>query len=337
MSSRVVERPRESEATRPDAELLALARDVVRIEAEGVASLVERLDERFLEAVRLILGVSGRVVVTGVGKSGLVARKIASTLSSTGTPAFFLHPVEGAHGDVGVLLRGDVLVIVSRSGTSQELIALLPSVRRLDIPIVAIIGVSDSPLARAARAVLDVGVAEEACPHDLTPTSSTTAALVMGDALAMVLLHSRGFEAEDFARLHPAGALGRRLLWRVVDVMLSGDEVPMVGPDAPLSQAMHEIAHRRGTVPVVDPEGRVMGVITAGDLTRFAEEHSDFLNRPAAEAMNADPKVVAPTALALEALSRMEEHGVMAMPVVGAARELVGLVHLHDVLRARIG
>lgn len=336
MSSGVVGQLRETEAGRRDADLLALARDVVRIEAEGVASLVQRLDGGFIQAVHLILEATGRVAVTGVGKSGLVARKIASTLASTGTPAFFLHPVEGAHGDVGVLLPGDVLIVVSRSGTSEELVALLPSVRRLEIPIIAIIGVTDAPLARAAHAVLDVGVAEEACPHDLTPTSSSTAALVMGDALAMVLLHGRGFEVEDFARLHPAGALGRRLLWRVEDVMMSGDEVPSVAPDASLSQVMHEIAHRRGTVPVVDPDRRVIGVITAGDLTRFAEQHPDFLTRSATDAMNRDPKVVPPAALALEALGQMEEHGVMAMPVVDASRSLLGLVHLHDVLRAGV-
>lgn len=336
MSSGVVERQREAETAGHDAELLRLARDVVRVEAEGVASLAERMDGRFLEAVRLILGATGRVVVTGVGKSGLVARKIASTLASTGTPALFLHPVEGAHGDVGVLLRGDVLIVVSRSGTSDELIALLPSVRRLGIPIVAITGVPDSPLARAARAVLDVGVSEEACPHDLTPTSSSTAALVMGDAVAMALLHSRGFEVEDFARLHPAGALARRLLWRVEDVMLSGDEVPAIVPDAPLSEAMHGIAHRRGTVPVVDADGMLIGVMTAGDLTRFAEEHPDFLTRPVSEAMNPAPKAVVRTELALEALGRMEEYGVMAMPVVDEARRLLGIVHLHDVLRAGV-
>lgn len=336
MSSGVVKSQREAETIRDDTDLLVLARNVVRIEARAVASLAERLDQRFLEAVRLILGATGRVVVTGVGKSGLVARKIASTLASTGTPALFLHPVEGAHGDVGVLLPGDVLITVTRSGTSEELIALLPAVRRLEIPIVAITGVPDSPVARAARSVLDVGVSEEACPHDLTPTASTTAALVMGDAIAMALLDSRGFEAEDFARLHPAGALARRLLWRVEDVMLSGDEVPAIGPDVRLSEAMHEIAHRRGTVPVVDGEGVVIGVMTAGDLTRFAEGRPDFLTRLASDAMNADPKVVAPTALALEALGRMEEHGVMAMLVVDGTRRLLGIVHLHDVLRAGV-
>lgn len=336
MSSGVVEQLRETEKVRDDAELLALARDVVRIEAEGVASLVERLDERFLDAVRLILDAAGRVVVTGVGKSGLVARKIASTLASTGTPALFLHPVEGAHGDVGVLLRGDVLIIVSRSGSSEELIALLPAVRRLDIPIVAITGVPDAPLARAAKTVLDVRVSEEACPHDLTPTSSTTAALVMGDAVALALLHSRRFGAADFAQLHPAGALGRRLLWRVEDVMLEGEDVPVIGPETPLSEAMHEIAHRRGTVPVAGAGGVVVGVITAGDLTRYAEGRPDFLTRPAKEAMNPAPRVVAPTALALEALGRMEEDGVMAMPVVDETGRLLGILHLHDILRAGV-
>jgi arabinose-5-phosphate isomerase len=336
MSSVVGEHRRAAPRAVSDQELLARAREVVRIEAQSIASLADRFDDAFLEAVRLVLGASGRVVVTGVGKSGFVARKIASTLASTGTPALFLHPVEGAHGDVGVLLRGDVLVVVSRSGTSQELISLLPSVRRLDIPIVTITGEPESPLARLAAAVLNASVAEEACPHDLTPTTSSTAALVVGDALAMALLHARGFAPEDFARLHPAGALGRRLLWRVEDVMVSGDDVPSLAPDASVSDAMHLIAHRRGTVPVLDAEERVVGVMTAGDLTRFAEGKPDFLRRRVSEALNSDPKVVEPDALALEALGRMEEHGVMAMLVVDEDRRLRGIVHLHDVLRAGV-
>jgi arabinose-5-phosphate isomerase len=229
-----------------------------------------------------------------------------------------------------------VLVVVSRSGTSQELISLFPSVRRLDIPIVAITGEPESPLARLAAAVLDASVAEEACPHDLTPTSSSTAALVMGDALAMALLHGRGFAPEDFARLHPAGVLGRRLLWRGEDVMVSSDEVPTLAPDDSLADAMHLIAHRRGTVPVLDAEERVLGVMTAGDLTRFAEGKPDFLVRRVSEALNSDPKVVEPDALALEALGRMEEYGVMAMLVIDEDRRLQGIVHLHDVLRAGV-
>lgn len=319
-----------------DEEVLRIGRETLRVEAEGVAELVDRLGGTFVTAVRQILAAEGRVVVTGVGKSGLVARKIASTLASTGTPALFLHPVEGAHGDVGVLMRGDLLVVVSRSGASDELTTLLPAVRRLEIPVIAITGRSGSPLARAASTVLDASVREEACPHDLAPTSSSTAALALGDALAMALFRARGLDAEDFARLHPGGSLGRKLSWRVEDVMVTGDDVPAVGPDETLARTMHEIAHRRGTVPVVDPELRVLGVITAGDLTRFAEGRPDFLDRPSAEAMNRDPKLAAPGALAAETLARMEDHGVMAMPVVDEEGRLLGIVHLHDLLRAGV-
>lgn len=319
-----------------DDELLDIGREALRIEAEGVAALVGRLDGTFAVAVRQILATSGRVVVTGVGKSGLVARKIASTLASTGTPALFLHPVEGAHGDLGVLTRGDLLIVVSRSGVSDELTTLLPAVRRLLIPVIAITATPASPLGQAARTVLDAGVPEEACPHDLAPTSSSTAALALGDALAMAVLRARGLEPEDFARLHPGGSLGRRLSWRVEDVMVTGDDVPAVRPDETLARAMHEIAHRRGTVPVVDGERHVLGVVTAGDLTRFAEGRPDFLERPVTEAMNPDPKLTAPGTLAAETLARMEDHGVMAMPVVDGDRRLLGLVHLHDLLRAGV-
>lgn len=319
-----------------DEDVLEIGRETLRLEAEGVGALVDRLDGSFADAVRQVLAAEGRVVVTGVGKSGLVARKIASTLASTGTPALFLHPVEGAHGDLGVLTRGDLLIVVSRSGTSDELTTLLPAVRRLGIPVIAITGTPGSPLGRMARTVLDAGVREEACPHDLAPTSSSTAALALGDALAMALFRVRGLDAEDFARLHPGGSLGRRLSWRVEDVMVTGDDVPAVGPADTLARAMHEIAHRRGTVPVVDEASRVIGVITAGDLTRFAEGRPGFLERPVDEAMNRDPKLAEPDALAAETLARMEEHGVMAMPVVDARRALVGMVHLHDLLRADV-
>lgn len=320
-----------------DAErVLERGRRTLRIEAEGIAALEKRLDATFVEAVRRILDATGRVVVTGVGKSGVVARKLASTLASTGTPALFLHPVEGVHGDVGVLLRGDLLIVISRSGESEELSALMPAVKRLAIPVIALTGRSDSALGRHADLVLDVGVPEEACPHDLTPTSSSTAALAMGDALAMALLDVRGFDAEDFARLHPGGALGRRLLWRVDDVMVKDpSEVPALGPDASLREAMREIAHRRGTVPVVD-EGRVIGVLTAGDLTRFADHRPDFLERPVREAMNPEPKLIETGALAAEAVHVMEAHGIMALPVVDGDRRLHGLVHLHDLLRAGV-
>lgn len=322
----------------PEAErVLERGRRTLQIEAQGIAALEERLGTSFVEAVRRILDASGRVVVTGIGKSGLVARKLASTLSSTGTPALFLHPVEGVHGDVGVLLRGDLLIVISRSGESQELSALMPAVKRLGIPVIALTGRPDSTLGRHADLVLDVSVPEEACPHDLTPTSSSTAAMAMGDAMAMALLDIRDFDTEDFARLHPGGALGRRLLWRVDDVMVKNpNEMPAVAPDASLREAMREIAHRRGTVPVVDDGGRVIGVLTAGDLTRFADHRPDFLQRPVREAMNSDPKVIEAGALAAEAVHAMEAHGIMALPVVDGDRRLRGLVHLHDLLRAGV-
>lgn len=318
---------------------LERAREVLRIESRSIEALEDRLGDEFLEAVELVLDAPGRIVVTGIGKSGVVARKIASTLASTGTPALFLHPAEGMHGDVGVLVRGDVLLAVSKSGESRELADLLPSVRRLEIPVVALTGTPASELGRAATVVLDVSVDVEACPHDLAPTSSTTAALALGDALAMVLLDTRDFGPRDFARLHPGGTLGRRLLWEVEDVMLEAgeDEVPAVAPEDTLADAMHEIAFRRGTVPVVDDRGSVLGVITAGDLTRYAEDHPDFLERPVREAMNPSPEVTEPGALAVDALDRMREHGIMALPVVDGEGRLTGIVHLHDLLEAGVG
>jgi arabinose-5-phosphate isomerase len=318
---------------------LERAREVIRIESRSIEALEDRLGDEFLEAVELILDAPGRIVVTGIGKSGVVARKIASTLASTGTPALFLHPAEGMHGDVGVLVRGDVLLAVSKSGESRELADLLPSVRRLEIPVIALTGTPTSELGRAATVVLDVSVDVEACPHDLAPTSSTTAALALGDALAMVLLDTRDFGPRDFARLHPGGTLGRRLLWEVEDVMLQAgeDEVPSVAPDDTLADAMHEIAFRRGTVPVLDDGGAGVGVITAGDLTRYAGDHPDFLGRPVREAMNPSPLVAEPDALAVDALDRMREHGIMALPVVDGDGRLTGIVHLHDLLEAGVG
>jgi arabinose-5-phosphate isomerase len=320
-----------------DGDLLAVAREVFRIESESIAVLADRLDGSFAETVRRIVATTGRVVVSGIGKSGLVARKIASTMSSTGTPALFMHPVEGAHGDVGVLIRGDLLILVSRSGESQELDTLMPAVRRLEIPVVALTGEPRSTLARKANLVLDVSVREEACPHDLSPTSSSSAAMAMGDALAMALLQLRGFDAEDFALLHPGGALGRRLLLRVEDVMVTEeDELPAVSSQATLAEAMREIAHKRGTVPVVSDDRVVIGVITAGDLTRFAAVHSDYLERPVEEAMNRDPKTLETGSQATDALEMMEAHGVMAVPVVDRDGRLRGIVHLHDLLRGGV-
>lgn len=317
--------------------ILAQAREVLRIEARAVADLADRLGPSFREAVRRLARTRGRVVVTGVGKSGLVARKLASTLASTGTPAFFLHPVEGVHGEVGALREVDLLLVISRSGESPELAELLAVVRRRGIPVVALTGRVDSRLGRSAEVVLDVGVSREACPEGLTPTASSTAAMAMGDALAMALLRERDFGREDFARFHPGGALGRRLHWRVADVMVGpGADLPRVGPEENLARAMHEIAHRRGTVPVVGKGGRVVGVITAGDLTRFAEGKPDFLERPVEEAMSRSPSVTSPETPAAEAVRVLESRGIMALPVVDEEERLVGIVHLHDLLRAGV-
>ncbi|MBI4513011.1 MAG: KpsF/GutQ family sugar-phosphate isomerase [Gemmatimonadetes bacterium] len=332
----VFERARES-GPLSDAEILEQARRVLREEGEAVLELVSRLGPSFLEALRLLGDMKGRAVVSGVGKSGIIARKIAATLTSTGTPAFYLHPVEGMHGDVGMMQRDDVLLAVSKSGESEELRDLLGIVKRLGVPIVALTGNADSSLARHADVVLDVHVREEACPFDLAPTSSTTAALAMGDALAVALLLRKGFTKEDFARLHPGGALGRRLNLRVADVMMSAPaEVPALGPDATLREAMIEIAHKRGTVPIVDGERRVIGVITAGDLTRYAERNERFFPVAVREAMNANPRLTTPDSLAAAAVYQMETHGIMALPVVDEEGRLVGIVHLHDLLRAGV-
>lgn len=320
-----------------DAEVLEQARRVLREEGEAVLGLVARLGAPFLEAVRRLSEMRGRAIVSGIGKSGIIARKIAATLTSTGTPAFYLHPAEGMHGDVGMVQRDDVLVVVSKSGESEELRGLLGIVKRLGVPILAVTGNGRSSLARHADVVLDVSVREEACPFDLAPTSSTTAALAMGDALAVALVLRKGFTVEDFARLHPGGALGRRLNLRVADVMLSAPaEVPALGPDATLREAMIEIAHKRGTVPIVDGERRVIGVLTAGDLTRYAERNERFFPVPVREAMNPHPKLTTPETLAAAAVYQMERHGIMALPVVDEEARLVGIVHLHDLLRAGV-
>ena len=319
------------------ASILERGRQVLEVEGRAVLDLVDRLDHAFVEAVRRVLEAEGRVIVSGIGKSGVVARKIASTLASTGTPALFLHPAEGAHGDLGLLMRGDLLIAVSNSGETEELADLMPAVKRLEIPVVVVTGTPDSTLGRHAEVVLDAAVSEEACPMDLAPTASSTAALALGDALAMAVLTERGFGPDDFARLHPGGSLGRWLLWRVEDGLLEDPaDVPGVEPDTPLAEAMRQIAHLRGTVPVVDGDRRVVGVITAGDLTRYAEDRPRFLDDPTREAMTASPELASPDDLAVEAVHVMEEKGVMALPVVDGEGRLLGIVHLHDLLRAGV-
>lgn len=318
-----------------EADLLREARRVIRLEAAALESLAERIDERFADAVRLVQAASGRVIVSGIGKSGIIARKIAATLTSTGTPAIFLHPVEGLHGDLGIVGREDVAILLSKSGESAELAGLLSYLLRLGVKVIALTGRADSSLARAATVVLDCSVSEEACPHDLAPTTSTTTALAMGDALAVTLLLQRGFTPADFARFHPGGSLGRRLTTRVRDVMVDRD-FPALREGAPMRECVVLLAEKRGTVPIVDAEGRVSGVVTAGDLTRRMERQEDIFDTPVREVMNRQPKRVGQDELAAAALFLMEKHGIMALPVVDPDDRLVGVVHLHDLMRANV-
>ncbi len=316
-----------------DAALLDEARHVLDVEASAVSALKDRLGEAFVRACRLVAGATGRVVVCGIGKSGHVARKMAATLTSTGTPAIFLHPVEALHGDLGIVGRNDVAIVISKSGDTAEMDGLLEHLGRLAVPIVALVGKARCPLATHAAAVLDCSVMEEACPMGLTPTASTTAALAMGDALAMVVLHLKGFREQDFAALHPGGALGRKLSLRVADIMVS-DRYPWLAESARMRDTIAPLAERRGTVPIVDAAHRLVGVLTAGDLTRLMERDADFLSCSVADVMTRDPKTARPQELGAAAASRMEAHGVMALPVVESDGRLVGVVHLHDLMRA---
>jgi len=304
---------------------------VIRMEAQAVAALEGRIGDEFAGAVEAILTATGRVLVAGIGKSGIVGRKIAATLTSTGTPATFLHPVEALHGDLGIVGTGDVAILLSKSGESEELRGLLEFLTRMDVRVIAMTGRMSSALARHADHVLDCSVEEEACPHDLAPTSSTTATLAMGDALAVALLLRRGFGREDFARFHPGGALGRRLLLRVRDVMT---DAPAVAPDTTMREALVLLAERRGTVAVVDENGRLLGVVTSGDLTRLMEREEQFFRISVSEVMTNTPRTAEPDQLAAAAVGVMERHGVMALPVVDGEGLLVGMVHLHDLMRA---
>ena len=319
--------------SRPEArEVLHEGRRVLRVEADALAALADRLDAGFLRATELVAEADGVVLVAGIGKSGIVARKVAATLTSTGTPAVFLHPVEGLHGDLGLAEPGTVLIAISRSGASSELDGLVAFALAHRIPMVAVTGDVSSPLAMRADAVLDCGVDAEACPIELAPTSSTTAAMAMGDALAAALVRQRGFSPSDFARIHPGGALGRRLTLRVRDVMVD-EGFPVVGDAAVVRDVIVPLARMRGTVPVTGDDGALAGVVTAGDLARLMEETDDFLSLPVARFMTRTPRIALPDELAAAAAGRMEEYGIMALPVVDPDR-LVGIVHLHDLLRA---
>ena len=314
-------------------DLVERGRRVLALEAAAIRGVAERLGPPFAAAVRLLAGARGRLIVSGVGKSGLIARKIAATLTSTGTPASFLHPVDSLHGDLGIVDRHDAAILLSKSGASDELFGLVGQLKRLGVPIIAITGDCDSILARQAEVVLDASVTEEACPETLAPTTSTTVALALGDALAVALLEVKGFRREQFAALHPGGALGRHLLLRVADVMLTSD-VPTLLPDRPMRECVVLLAEKRGTVAIVDSGGGLVGVVTAGDLTRLMERTDRFLDLPVGSVMTQTPKATTPDELAGAAVRVMETHGIMALPVLDGGRKLIGMVHLHDLMKA---
>jgi arabinose-5-phosphate isomerase len=316
-------------------EILERGRRVLRLEHEAVAALEQRLGPEFAEAVTLVASSGGRVIVAGVGKSGLIGRKIAATLTSTGTPATFLHPVDSVHGDLGIVGRDDVAILLSKSGESDELLGLLAHLQGFGVRTIAITGDMGSSLATNCDVALDAGVREEACPHDLAPTTSTTAALAIGDALAVALLQEKGFQREDFARIHPGGALGRKLVTRVEEIMLR-DQLPMLDGGATMRDAIVMIAKRRGIAVIVDADRHVLGVLTAGDLSRLVEREHDLLPIPVQSVMTRIPKIAHAGELASAVAYRLEQHGLMVMPVVNDSNELVGVVHLHDLLRARV-
>ncbi|KVC42773.1 arabinose-5-phosphate isomerase [Burkholderia diffusa] len=320
-----------------DDRALALARDVLDIEADAVRALRDQLDGDFVQAVALLLGCRGRVVVSGIGKSGHIARKIAATLASTGTPAFFVHPAEASHGDLGMVTSDDVFIGISYSGESEELVAILPLVKRIGAKLIAITGRAESSLGTLADVNLNAAVSKEACPLNLAPTASTTAALALGDALAVAVLDARGFGSEDFARSHPGGALGRRLLTHVRDVMRSGDDIPRVGLDATLSDALFQItAKRLGMTAVVSADGRVAGIFTDGDLRRVLARDGDFRTLPIVDVMTREPRTIGPDHLAVEAVELMERHRINQMLVVDADGVLIGALNMHDLFSKKV-
>ncbi len=308
-------------------------RRVLRMEAEALLETERRLGAEFARAVELVRASTGRVVVAGVGKSGLIGRKIAATLTSTGTPATFLHPVDSVHGDLGIVGDEDVAILLSKSGTSDELLSLLQHLKRLGVGTIAISGNAGSPLSRHADITLDAWVREEACPHDLAPTTSSTVALALGDALAVALLEAKGFRREDFARIHPGGALGRRLLMTVGDIAIR-DDLPLLPPDATMVRAVVELSRRRGIAVIVDEERHCIGVVTSGDLARLVEREEHFTGIGVADVMTRSPKSAREEELASAVVYRMEQHGIIAMPVLDASDIVVGVVHLHDIMRA---
>lgn len=314
-----------------------VARDVFRIEAEAVGSMVDRLDEHFDEAVDAILNCTGRVIVAGMGKSGLIGKKITATFNSTGIASFFLHPAEALHGDLGLMRDEDILMMISKSGRMGESELLVSAARRMGVKIICLCGTPKSELGDRADITLDCSVETEACPNNLVPTSSSTAALVMGDALAVALLSARNFTAEDFAAFHPGGQLGKRLLKRVHELHHTGDDIPLVKPDASMKEMILEMtSHRLGCVLMRRSDGSVGGIFTDGDLRRLAEHHDSFFDLTADDVMIKSPKTVSENAILDAALAIMEKHSITQLPTVDADRRLAGVIHLHDILKSRL-
>ncbi len=312
--------------------LIEAAKKVISIERGALRDMENRIGENFEKACQLILKSEGRVIISGMGKSGAIGRKIAATLASTGTTSYFLHPAEGLHGDLGMVQRNDVVIAISKSGETEELLHIMPALHRLKVPIIAMTGEKDSTLGRHAQVALDISVAEEACPHNLAPTASTTVTLVMGDALAIALLESRGFTADDFALLHPGGSLGKKLLMLVSDIMQKDKDLPYCFVEDTMRKAVLEMAHKRGICPVVDHNLILKGVLTTGDLNRLIESTERFLDIPVMDVMNKTPKTIAYDALAILAYQEMEENKIIALPALDKSHKLIGVVHLHDLL-----
>jgi len=317
--------------------ILENGREVIKKEGQAIADLAKRLDESFVKAVEKILACKGRIIVTGMGKSGLVGKKVAATFSSTGISAIFLHPAEAVHGDLGLVQPDDILIAISKSGATEELHQILPTIKRLGVKIILLTGQTGSPLSAKSDIVLDCSVESEACPNNLVPTSSTTVALVMGDALAIALLKERNFSTEDFAYLHPGGSLGRRLLMRVEDIMHINSEIPKVLPETLIREAILEITSKRlGATLVVDSDNILVGIFTDGDLRRLLHKEENIYNRPTVEAMVKNPKTIHPEAILDAALAIMEKHAITSLPVVDDKNQPVGIIHLHDILKSKL-
>ncbi|MCJ7497711.1 MAG: KpsF/GutQ family sugar-phosphate isomerase [candidate division Zixibacteria bacterium] len=317
--------------------IIEKAKEVIRKEAEAILNLEKKINSEFQKAVEMVLRCKGRVIVTGMGKSGLIGKKIAATLASTGTSAIFLHPVEGLHGDLGIVRRDDVVIAITKSGETEELQQLFPLFKRLGVPIISLTGNPKSPAAEKSDVVIDVSVDEEACPNNLVPTSSTTAALVMGDALAIALLEERHFSAEDFALLHPGGYLGKRLLLKVKDIMHTGTDIPIISEDANMKEVILEMTSKRfGATTIVNEKKELVGIFTDGDLRRLVEKTEEIFKLKAREVMTRNPKTISEEELAAKAINRMEFYNITCLIVADGKKEPIGILHLHDLLKAGV-